>query len=674
MALRDLLPGRSIAFHAPPVTAPKPRRKAPPAVATTIGETLRSDGYTAALALAIQRQDISAVVALVRAREERRGRGFPTAEEEIHRRIADRRVGVHLRWTPRDRERILERCEAGDMYALGLFLDAMRADGTVFGIMSTRGALLGLPAIWSGDPWLMDCLRGRDPAFDADTGALLDYGHESDFQRLFPLEELQAVHWDGDLGGLGVGEFVAAPGGGLQLRHLDPHWVRHEPELRRLTYVTQTDEYTIRPGDGRWFVYQPYGRERWWGRAPWLACALPFISKQDAALDRLRWEKDLADALKVIYAEKDRYDDDIARLEAFVRDEWHRSPYVVLRGDEKADLVESNGLGFKVYTENEVSADKVIARTLAGQTMTSGDAPSWSTGNTLADIAASIVAFSASRLADTVRQQGLIPYARTRQRAPLIWVRWDVRSPERKAADAEAVGKYAEGIQKADAMLKSRGRRVDLEAYGDNQGFDLPTEELQQSDAPRTDLNLAPTSLDAIVTLRDAARSKGLPPPPGADPNATIAERKAELEAAPAQASAGIPVHETRLVHDLPIVIDRPAGTIQRGLGPDGPWEREYLVDYGYVEGTTASDGEGVDVYLGPQEEAPLAWVVEQRRQDGSFDELKVLLGFATRELAVGCYLLHVPSWCLGPTREYAADALAAVLRGVISPANDVAA
>jgi hypothetical protein len=112
-----------------------------------------------------------------------------------------------------------------------------------------------------------------------------------------------------------------------------------------------------------------------------------------------------------------------------------------------------------------------------------------------------------------------------------------------------------------------------------------------------------------------------------------------------------IVVYEERAIAGLPIVIDRPAGTVQRGIGPDGPWLREYLVDYGYIDGTIAHDGDGIDVYLGPSEGAPNAYIVEQVHRDGSFDEHKIMLDFLSYELAIGTYLLHVPAWCFSSAR-----------------------
>lgn len=52
--------------------------------------------------------------------------------------------------------------------------------------------------------------------------------------------------------------------------------------------------------------------------------------------------------------------------------------------------------------------------------------------------------------------------------------------------------------------------------------------------------------------------------------------------------------HLDLLVQAHPLIIDRPKGSSH----PRYP-ERIYPLDYGYLEGTTASDGAGVDVWRG---------------------------------------------------------------------------
>lgn len=96
----------------------------------------------------------------------------------------------------------------------------------------------------------------------------------------------------------------------------------------------------------------------------------------------------------------------------------------------------------------------------------------------------------------------------------------------------------------------------------------------------------------------------------------------------------------------IPIVIEWPKGSVRTGTNKDGEhWERKMLADYGKVPGTSArGDNEELDVYIGPDHDAPDAWVVEQLKDDGSFDEYKVMLGFDSLEEAREMYLKHYPA------------------------------
>jgi len=71
-----------------------------------------------------------------------------------------------------------------------------------------------------------------------------------------------------------------------------------------------------------------------------------------------------------------------------------------------------------------------------------------------------------------------------------------------------------------------------------------------------------------------------------------------------------------------PIVIDRPQGKTH----PQYP-ESVYPLDYGYVGGTSAADGDGIDVWVGSQEETSLTgklYTYDTLERDA---EIKLLLG-----------------------------------------------
>ena len=78
----------------------------------------------------------------------------------------------------------------------------------------------------------------------------------------------------------------------------------------------------------------------------------------------------------------------------------------------------------------------------------------------------------------------------------------------------------------------------------------------------------------------------------------------------------------TNLVASWPIVIDRPHSTPH----PRYP-DLIYPLDYGYLEGTSAADGDGIDVWIGSQEERALTGILctyDMFKRDA---EIKLLLG-----------------------------------------------
>jgi mannose-6-phosphate isomerase-like protein (cupin superfamily) len=78
-------------------------------------------------------------------------------------------------------------------------------------------------------------------------------------------------------------------------------------------------------------------------------------------------------------------------------------------------------------------------------------------------------------------------------------------------------------------------------------------------------------------------------------------------------------------------------------------YERLMKADYGYIPETKDSDGEDIDVYLGPDRSAATSYVIRQmKKSDGTFDEHKVMLGYASEKDARDSYDYH-----MGGTKEF---------------------
>ncbi len=84
------------------------------------------------------------------------------------------------------------------------------------------------------------------------------------------------------------------------------------------------------------------------------------------------------------------------------------------------------------------------------------------------------------------------------------------------------------------------------------------------------------------------------------------------------------------LVGSAAVKIDRPKGSCH----PRYP-EHVYPLDYGYLDGTIAADGSGIDVWVGSlptREIAGVVCAVDTAKRDA---EIKILLGCTPEEAAV---------------------------------------
>ena len=107
-------------------------------------------------------------------------------------------------------------------------------------------------------------------------------------------------------------------------------------------------------------------------------------------------------------------------------------------------------------------------------------------------------------------------------------------------------------------------------------------------------------------------------------------------------------------------MIQWPKGSTRVGEREDGtPFKTEMKADYGYIPDTVASgDEERLDIYIGPDKDAENAYVVEQLKLDGEFDEYKIMVGFDSLEDAEEIYLAHVEEDQLGDISEIPFDYL----------------
>lgn len=593
-------------------------------------------------------------------------------------------------WEPSDTDGAKLQAEGGQLFWLARLIEAMRGDGTINGLLGTRSAFVdGLPLLHEGDPWLVDRLRGRPAEYDPETSAQISPRVAGMWRRLLPRAEVAAMVEDGIMAGAGIGylEDDPRPGGWRRLRHLDLHWLSYLHSEDAFYYQdAQRGRLRVTPGDGRWVLFTPYGRHRFWARGSWFPCARAFVAKYGANLDRQRWQKSLADALRWIEQNSGASEVHLQDMVRFMREGWGGGvPGIVLPEGYKAGITESTGKGYEVYKDAEERADAEIQVALTGNRVTTEGNKGFSSGDIFRDIALTLIQTTASEAAECIGEQVLDPWTSAIGLGPdVVRVSWDVRDPSQRAAAAEVAKKAAEAVKAVNEIAAAYGQRVKLAPFLGDHGVAVELEDI--TGAPRALPSPPPGALslpegggeaptdDAAAALAEKMTEHGVDRCEHGSSNRCRlcgVERSRDFDMGPdgvhtwrvawrpiqraAVASRELTsrVEYNRNVGGVVVVVEHPAGSVRAGVGPDGtPWTTRMLADYGRIPGTMGADGEAVDAYVGPDDAAPSAWLISQLRPDGTPDEVKVMLGFSSAEDAKATYQKHVPPWAFGSMVE----------------------
>lgn len=117
-------------------------------------------------------------------------------------------------------------------------------------------------------------------------------------------------------------------------------------------------------------------------------------------------------------------------------------------------------------------------------------------------------------------------------------------------------------------------------------------------------------------------------------------ELKVDTNPTEAQKEAGNYKKGHIKINGFDVTIEQPAGSVRSGEDASGKkWSQVMSNTYGYIRGTEGVDGDHIDVFLGPDMNSDMVYVVDQVNTDGSFDEHKVMMGFPSLEDARSAYL-----------------------------------
>lgn len=117
-------------------------------------------------------------------------------------------------------------------------------------------------------------------------------------------------------------------------------------------------------------------------------------------------------------------------------------------------------------------------------------------------------------------------------------------------------------------------------------------------------------------------------------------ELKVDTNPTEAQKEAGNYKKGHIKINGFDITIEQPSGSVRSGKDANGKeWSVTMNNTYGYIRGTESVDGDHIDVFLGPDMNSDIVYVLDQVNTDGSFDEHKVMMGFSSLEDARSAYL-----------------------------------
>jgi hypothetical protein len=180
----------------------------------------------------------------------------------------------------------------------------------------------------------------------------------------------------------------------------------------------------------------------------------------------------------------------------------------------------------------------------------------------------------------------------------------------------------------------------EIDSYMRSLGFEKTSKEAEYSNGEYVVSDLRPRNVlkdsDGDIYVVDAGLEVA------ASVSDQIAEEREKVDTNPteAQKEAGNYRKGHVELDGFDITIETPKGGVRSGVDANGKeWSIEMQHDYGYIRGTKGKDGDHIDIFLSESPEEGTVFVVDQVKEDGSFDEHKVMYGFSDLEDAKAAYL-----------------------------------
>lgn len=218
--------------------------------------------------------------------------------------------------------------------------------------------------------------------------------------------------------------------------------------------------------------------------------------------------------------------------------------------------------------------------------------------------------------------------------APKIADTYVSKISKAKASKSDSVRRNADKLVSAFAKKAKASSTTDLGA--------MVSRLASQTDND-TAIELLDIANKELQSRKSARRGKANEAPQSDnDVQERLAEAESETDTEPteAQKKAGNYKKGHFNIDGYDVSIENPKGSVRSGTDANGKkWEQKMNNTYGYIRGTEGVDGDHIDVFFSDDPSQGDVFVVDQVNNDGTFDEHKVMYGFASVEEARKAYL-----------------------------------
>lgn len=365
---------------------------------------------------------------------------------------------TRTRWFLADLESAEIMADMGDLSMAAQLMRAVLKDGVYAGVLSTRtSGLVRLPKRFRGEPEIVQ---------------ELELGHDSVrsvFEEMFPPQELALLAKDGFELGIGVAELVPVEGRDYPvLVRLDPEFLQYRWNENRWYYRSFVGALPITPGDGRWILHTPGGRQAPWQHGAWRAIARDWIDKEHARLNKSNWEGKLANPARVATSPQGASE---PQKQAWFRAvmAWGVNTVFGMTPGYDVKLLESNGRGFESFNSTIDRAEKGMIIAVAGQIVTTDGGAGFQNSDIHKTIRADLIKETADGLAYTINTQGIPPWVFERWgedglvRSAIV--EWDVTPPKDRNSEASALVTAANAVKGLAEALAVYDRELDIDTF-----------------------------------------------------------------------------------------------------------------------------------------------------------------------------------------------------------------